>query len=147
MSMEIKGTSNVERASLRRTSAKKGSSGDTFSVSTSGDSPAQMVAGPGPLTALDSLLALQEVEDSTQGRSKGLKRGEKLLDMLDQVRDGLLAGGIPRETLVRLSQAVAQRNDEFSDPHLQSILDEIDLRAQVELAKLEMSDAAQPANS
>lgn len=140
MSMEIKGTSNVDRAALRRTSAKKGGSGESFSVPSQSDAPAQMVAGPGPLTALNSLLSLQEV-DSTQGRSRGLKRGEQLLDMLDQVRDGILAGGIPRETLQRLSQAVAKRQDDFADPRLQNILDEIDLRAQVELAKLEQAEA------
>ena len=142
MSMEIKGTSNVERAALRRTSSKKGGSGDTFSVSSQSDTPAQMVAGPSSLTALDSLLSLQEVEDSTQGRSKGLKRGKQLLDMLDQIRDGLLSGGIPRDTLQKLSQAVSERQDEFSDPKLQGVLDEIALRAKVELAKLEMSDQA-----
>jgi hypothetical protein len=142
MSMEIKGTSNVDRAQLRRTSSKKGGTGEAFSVSSQSDTPAQMVAGPGPLTALDSLLALQEVEDSTQGRSKGLKRGEKLLDMLDQIRDGLLAGGIPRETLQRLSQTVSQRQEDFTDPKLQEVLDEIDLRAKVELAKLEMNEKA-----
>lgn len=146
MSMEIKGTSNVERAALRRTSSKKGDSG-AFSVSSQSDAPAQSVSGPGPLTALDSLLSLQEVEDSTQGRSKGLKRGEQLLDMLDQIRDGILAGGIPRETLQRLSQAVSNRQDEFSDPRLQEVLDEIDLRAKVELTKLEMSDLAKAAGA
>jgi len=63
-----------------------------------------------------------------------------LLDMLDQVRDGLLAGGIPRATLNRLANAVSKRQDGFADPKLQTVLDEIDLRARVELAKLEQSD-------
>lgn len=139
MSMEIKGTSNVDRAAMRRTSSKKGGGGSSFSVSAQSDQPAQTVAGPGPLASLDSLLALQEVEDSTQGRSRGLKHGEQLLDMLDQIRDGLLSGGIPKETLQRLSHAVSKREDDFTDPRLQSVLDEIDLRAQVELAKLEQA--------
>jgi hypothetical protein len=99
-----------------------------------------MVAGPGPIAALDSILALQGLEDSTDSRSKGLKHGEQLLDMLDQVRDGLLAGGIPRATLNRLANAVSRRHEQFADPRLQSVLDEIELRAHVELAKLEMLD-------
>ena len=53
---------------------------------------------------------------------------------------GLLAGGIPRLTLNRLASAVSARRDGFSDPKLQSVLDEIELRARVELAKLEQSE-------
>ena len=60
--------------------------------------------------------------------------------MLDEVRDGLLAGGIPRATLNRLATAVSKRQEGFSDPKLQGVLDEIELRARVELAKLEQSD-------
>lgn len=140
MAMEIKGTSNVDRAVMRRAAAKSGSSGSTFSLSEASEPQAQPMSGSSPLTALDSILALQEMEDATQGRSRGLKRGQDLLDMLDQIRDGLLSGGIPRETLSKLAQAVSQRQDGFADPQLQGVLDEIELRAQVELAKLEMSE-------
>jgi hypothetical protein len=83
---------------------------------------------------------LQGLDDSTDGRSKGMAHGEQLLDMLDQVRDGLLAGGVPRTTLNRLANAVSRRHDAFNDPKLQTVLDEIELRAHVELAKLEMMD-------
>ena len=64
--------------------------------------------------------------------------------MLDQVRDGLLAGGIPRATLNRLAVAVGRRHEGFADPKLQDVLDEIELRAHVELAKLEMMDRGSP---
>ena len=62
--------------------------------------------------------------------------------MLDEVRDGLLGGGVPRATLNRLAKAVSQRHDHFCDPKLQGVLDEIELRAHVELAKLEQADRA-----
>ena len=120
-------------------SATQGAS--SFSVSSPPEEPvASMVSGPGPIAALDSILALQGMDDTTDGRSRGMKHGEHLLDMLDQVRDGLLAGGIPRATLNRLANAVTRRQEQFADPHLQSVLDEIELRAHVELAKLEMLD-------
>ncbi|MDE3116300.1 MAG: flagellar assembly protein FliX [Pseudomonadota bacterium] len=141
--MDINGTRRVDSANVRRGGkiATPGS-GSTFTVAT-GDAPrAQSVTGPGPIAALDSILALQEVNDSTSGRSKGLTRGNQLLDMLDELRDGLLGGGVHRATLNRLANAVGQRQDHFSDPRLQSILDEIELRAHVELAKLEQADLA-----
>ena len=139
--MEINGTGKVDRTTIRRVSKGAQQTGGAFSLSAPSEEPhAAMVAGPGPIAALDSILALQGMEDSTEGRSRGLKHGEQLLDMLDQVQQGLLAGGISRATLNRLATAVTRRQDHFADPHLQSVLDEIELRAHVELAKLEMLD-------
>ena len=141
--MEVNGTGKVDRTSSLRRAGKTAStqSASSFSVASPPDEPiASMVSGPGPIAALDSILALQGMDDTTDGRSRGLKHGEHLLDMLDQVRDGLLAGGIPRATLNRLANAVTRRKEQFADPHLQEVLDEIELRAHVELAKLEMMD-------
>jgi hypothetical protein len=137
--MEIKSTSRVESGVVRRKPASAGASA-SFTVSEPAESHAQIVAGPGPIAALDSILALQDMGDATDGRSKGLAHGEQLLDILDSVRDGLLAGGIPRATLNRLAVAVTRRHDVFADPKLQDVLDQIELRAHVELAKLEQLD-------
>lgn len=137
--MEIKGTGRVETSAIKRKAAA-GSAAASFSISDAADSHAQFVAGPGPIAALDSILMLQGMEDSTQGRSRGLQHGEQLLDLLDAVRDGLLTGSIPRATLNKLAHTVTRRQDGFADPKLQAVLDEIELRAHVELAKLEQLD-------
>src|ERR1700759_3004366 len=92
--MEIKGPSRVESGAIRRKSASA-STGGSFAVSDAPESHAQIVAGPGPIAALDSILALQDMGDASDGRSKGLAHGEQLLDILDAVRDGMLAGGRP----------------------------------------------------
>ena len=137
--MKIEGSGRVESSGVRRVS--KSSTSSSFSVSeTSEQERAVTVAGPGPIASVESILTLQGLDDSTSGRSKSVSHGEQLLEMLDQVRDGLLAGGIPRSTLNRLANAVSRRQDGFADPKLQTVLDEIDLRARVELAKLEASD-------
>jgi hypothetical protein len=136
--MEIKGPSRIETSAVKRKAPASASGG--FSVSTSADTHGAVVSGPGPIAALDSILMLQGMDDSTDGRSKGLAHGEQLLDLLDSVRDGLLAGGIPRATLNKLAAAVTRRHDGFADPKLQDVLDQIELRAHVELAKLEQLD-------
>jgi len=138
--VEIKGPGRIETSAVKRkTSANAAASG--FSVSdTPPDSHAQIVAGPGPIAALDSILMLQGLDDSTQGKSKGVAHAEQLLDLLDSVRDGLLAGEIPRTTLNKLAAAVTRRHEAFADPKLQDVLDQIELRAHVELAKLEVLD-------
>lgn len=138
--MEIKGPGRIESSSVRRVGKSPSQAGSSFSVQDSEQPHAQIVAGPGTIAAVNSILMLQSIDNSTSGRSKGLSQGEQLLDMLDQVRDGLLAGGIPRATLTRLATVLGRRQDNFVDPKLQSVLDEIDLRARVELAKLEQAD-------
>jgi hypothetical protein len=136
--MEIKGPGRIETAAIRRKTTA--STGGGFTVSDAAETHGGIVAGPGPIAALDSILMLQGMDDSTEGRSKGQAHGEQLLNLLDKVRDGLLAGGIPRSTLNKLAAAVTRRHDAFSDPKLQDVLDQIELRAHVELAKLEQLD-------
>lgn len=138
--MEIKGPQRVEPGVVRRVAKSAAGTSSPFQVSDPADARASVVSGPGPISALDSILMLQGLDDSADGRSKSLAHGEQLLDMLDQIRDGLLAGGVPRTTLNRLANAVSRRHDAFNDPKLQTILDEIELRAHVELAKLEVMD-------
>jgi hypothetical protein len=137
--MEIKGPSRIETSAVKR-KASAGAASGGFSLSAPAESHGAVVSGPGPIAALDSILMLQGMDDSTEGRSKGLAHGEQLLDLLDSVRDGLLAGGIPRATLNKLAAAVTRRHDGFADPKLQDVLDQIELRAHVELAKLEQLD-------
>jgi len=136
--MEIKGPNRIETSAVKR-KASAGAASSGFTVS-GAESHGQIVSGPGPIAALDSILMLQGMEDATDGRSRGLAHGENLLDLLDSVRDGLLAGGIPRATLNKLAAAVTRRHDGFADPKLQDVLDQIELRAHVELAKLEQLD-------
>ncbi|GER03003.1 hypothetical protein JCM17846_06850 [Iodidimonas nitroreducens] len=86
---------------------------------------------------MDALLALQEMPDATAGRSKGLARAHDMLDMLEDVRKGLLMGAIPQSKLSQLSRLARDQRDGTLDPALSAILDDIEVRAEVELAKLE----------
>ena len=87
---------------------------------------------------IDALLAVQAADDSLEReqRRKLIQRGEDILDKLEEVRHGLLMGSIPKEKLITLAQLVRSRRDNVVDPRLAAILDEIELRAEVELAKL-----------
>ena len=64
-----------------------------------------------------------------------------MLDVLDDVRDGLLSGSISRATLQRLLTLVNVQREDFIDPDLSAVIDEIELRARVELAKLNFAGA------
>ena len=137
--MKIEGPGPVRTGTVRRTgkAAKKGD--EVFMPESHGEETAAApVAGAGPLAAVEALLPLQEVPDATSAPSRGLAHGNDMLDRLEDIRLGLLAGSIPRHQLDQLVRMVEQRRKEFIEPHLAMILDEIELRARVELAKLKV---------
>ena len=139
--MEINGPRRVETAPIRKTRQTSKSDGPQYVSEESAEAQRPTaLTGTSPIAALDTILALQGIDEWGDPKSRGIGRGELLLNLLDEVRDGLLAGGIPRLTLNRLALAIAKRREGFSDPKLQTVLDEIDLRARVELAKLEMAE-------
>ena len=138
--MKIYPTSPYGPGVVRRKNRSSGDGRGDFVVDeTSEDAPPQLapaVTAPG---LLRSLLAVQEVDHRDAGRHQGFSRGHNLLDFLSEIRLGLLAGGIPRETLRRLSRELDKQRTATDDPRLTGLIDEIDLRARVELAKYEGS--------
>ena len=93
-------------------------------------------AGVRTLGGIDALLALQGVESVDERRRRALKRGLTALDVLDEMKLGLLSGQLDHGTLVKLKGAAAGLKDLSGDPHLDRVLAEIDLRVEVELAKM-----------
>ncbi|HRJ61426.1 MAG TPA: flagellar assembly protein FliX, partial [Azospirillaceae bacterium] len=59
------------------------------------------------------------------------------VNFLRDIRHGLLSGDLSADKLVDLSRLVQSRKVAVDDPGLAQLLDEIDLRAQVELAKFQ----------
>ena len=127
---------------LRTTRVRAGAAQGGFAVET-GSAPktASPTSGAAALASVDALIALQEVPDATTGRAKAARRGRDMLDVLDDLRDGLLTGAVSRATLQRLLTLVNVEREDFVDPQLGAVLDEIDLRARVELAKLNFAGA------
>lgn len=85
-------------------------------------------------TAFDAILALQQVEDPLARKRKAVKRGLSLLDVLDGIKTDVLAGQVSEARLDQLMGLIAMAREE-STPGLDAVLDDIELRARVELAK------------
>lgn len=96
------------------------------------------VGAPAGVTSLDALLALQELDGPLERRRRSVRRAGRILDELDGVKLALL-GDDERapEALARLTRAVADQRSETDDAGLEQVLNEIELRAAVELAKRE----------
>ncbi len=101
--------------------------------------PAGGIAPAAPLAVVESVLAVQEVglADREGERRRALDRGHGLLDELHALRLGLIEGRISASGLHRLGRLLESARPAVDDPRLAAVLDEIELRAAVELAKLE----------
>lgn len=99
---------------------------------------AATVDAPAAVASVDALLAAQAVAGDLEQevRRRLIRRGDEILDRLDELRHALLMGSVPKERLIQLAQMVRSRRDAVADPRLATLLDEIELRAEVELAKL-----------
>lgn len=138
--MEIKGPGRITPAGVSRKGKKRGAGKAGFgsALSTGGAAQAAPASGTSPLTSVSSLLSLQEMPTSTEGRSKGLIRVQDMLEHLEIIRHGLLAGQIPRSKLKDVVTVISNQRTLSNDSALNEILDDVELRVKVELAKLEM---------
>jgi len=91
-------------------------------------------ANVAPTAGIDALLALQAAEDPALKRKKQVRRATALLDTLDEIKADLLVGRVSEGRLNQLMALIGQAR-ERGEPHLDALLDDIELRARVELAK------------
>ena len=103
------------------------------------DAAAHATASPSGLRTvggIDALIALQGIDDPTERRRHGVKRGRLALDALDELKIGLLGGDLTPGTLQRLKAVAAHLKDGSGDTGLDGVLAEIELRVEVEIAKM-----------
>jgi hypothetical protein len=103
---------------------------------------AARASGMTGVASLDALLALQEADGPLQRRRKAVGRAGRILDVLDDLRIAVIDGEVSPANLDRLMRAVRDQRDATDDPGLEGLLNEIETRAAVELAKLERANLA-----
>ena len=116
-----------------------GSGGASQATSTAAASATSAATNVADVSAL---MALQGVETITERRRRAIRRGGGLLDRLDELKLALLSGDGGEATLERLARGLREDRPEEREAGLSELLDQIDLRASVELAKAEMRRAA-----
>ena len=139
--MRIDTTNRTSGVGRGNGAGRSGSGADFMPVG--GNAPAR-VASNVPMQAaagIDALLALQAVDGPLTGRRKAMRRGSSLLDMLDEIKTDLLIGRVSADRLDRLTATLSEMREQ-SLPGLDSLLDDIELRVRVELAKFGRYPAA-----
>jgi hypothetical protein len=132
--LRIENTARTSSVSGRSGVSRSGGGGFFFDEG----APTAQSAAAAPIaqtTGIDALLALQSVEDPVVGRRKrAIKRGTAVLDTLDTIKADLLLGQVSEGRLGQLMALITQAR-ERNLPELDGVLDDIELRARVELAK------------
>lgn len=119
---------------------KKNSSHADFAsfLKTADTTPNASVSGLTNVSSLDAIFATQMVDgvEERERRKKMLNRGKTLLEKLEEIRSALLLGYISKDKLIEISRLVKEQKNVCEDERLLEIVAEIELRVEVELAKL-----------
>jgi hypothetical protein len=135
--MRIQGA-NAAALTTASPSARRSASG-TFSLNAESTTrPTAAMGGMRNVGGIDALLTLQGVDEPGERRRKAVKRGRNALDALDALKLGLLSGTLDTAALARLKSVAAGLAESTGDPGLDTVLAEIELRVEVELAKIGM---------
>lgn len=138
--MKVTGTGGLSQASGAKPAARAaGGAGFQLSGPSAPAAAAQVsgASGVSSVMGVEALLALQDVESPTERKRRSVRRASRLLDQLDGIKVALLGGELSQSQLDSLARAVREQRSATEDPQLEAVLDEIETRAAVELAKLE----------
>jgi hypothetical protein len=135
--MKVDGPGSVRSPSAKRAVRGGASDSGSFAKELARAGETTGATGAVALSGVQGLVAPASVEDATQRARRSRARADALLERLDEIRAALLSGILPRDTIAHLGDLVRSTRDEVDDPGLRALLDEIDLRAQVELAKID----------
>ena len=144
--MKVTGPSGPTASSSARPARATGG----FSLSQSGGagsaSATTAASATGGVANVSALMALQGVESATERRRRSIRRGRGLLDRLDELKLAMLGGEDDEGVLDRLTRSLREDRPEDApedEVHgLKGLLDQIDLRAAVELAKADVRRSA-----
>lgn len=137
--MRISGTGPTTPSSKVKKTDKKsdgGSFGSQVSSASEGTAPPTGATDVNMVAPVNNLFMIQEMNDEQPSNSKAYSSGITTLDYLEDIRLGLLTGKMPEDAIRKLETKIKSWRESTNDPKLNEILDEIELRAAVEIAKL-----------
>lgn len=134
LSVRIDATNRSTGIAGRGTAGKAGSGPAFVPAWMDGPARANAATPVAPATELNAILALQAVGDFRESRRRTRERGATLLDLLEAMKADLLVGRVSPDRLSAMAGQLAQLRERV-DPDLDAVVDEIELRVLVELAK------------
>lgn len=138
-SVSTYGPKGTERSRKKDKGTFSATSGLGSSSSPSG--PSAMGDGfvPSGVISVSQLMQLQEVADKFEGYRDSIQYGDAILKTLETLQMEMLSGQISEKSLKYIVDTLEQKPAQPDDPQLREVLDMVEQRARIELAKIEMS--------
>ena len=136
--MKVDQTRRNSLAGVKRSRGNRGVASSDFDSLLISEQKIDSVAATNRISSVDSVVALQEITGDNPDERGAKSRANLILDKLEDIRMGLLMGQIPKSNLEELSKILILARENSIDSNLSEIIEDIELRAKIELAKLEI---------
>ena len=136
--MKVDQTRRNSLAGVKRSSGSRGVASSDFDSLLISEQKIDDVAITNRISSVDAVVALQEITGDNTDERGAKNRANLILDKLEDIRMGLLMGQISKSNLEELSKILIVARENSIDANLLEIIEDIELRAKIELAKLEI---------
>ena len=136
--MKVDQTRRNSLPGVKPSSGSRGVKSSNFDSLLISEQKIDPVASTNRISSVDAVVAVQEITGDNKDERGAKNRANLILDQLEDIRMGLLLGEIPKSNLEELSNILKVARDNTVDSKLLEIIDDIELRAKIELAKLEI---------
>jgi hypothetical protein len=140
--MRVYGPGTVQLSSVRRSERRASAGAFAGLVSTDDVSSVHGAAPSQSIASVGAIVALQQTDDALHARKRGEQRATDLLSELEEIRRAMILGALPPQRLQAIAARLAAKDSSQLDPVLQQILQDIELRVAVELAKFGLRQVA-----
>ena len=136
--MKVDQTRRNSLPGVKPSSGSRGVKSSNFDSLLISEQKIDPVASTNRISSVDAVIGMQEITDDNKDERGAKNRANQILDKLEDIRMGLLLGEIPKSNLEELSKVLKVARENSVDSKLLEIIDDIELRAKIELAKLEI---------
>ena len=136
--MKVDQTRRNSLPGVKPSSGSRGVKSSNFDSLLISEQKIDPVASTNRISSVDAVVGMQEITDDNKDGRGAKNRANQILDKLEDIRMGLLLGEIPKSNLEELSKVLQVARENSVDSKLLEIIDDIELRAKIELAKLEI---------
>lgn len=117
--------------------SKKNSSPAKFQTVDSNDYDSEIASASA--SAINPFLFLQEIDEYKEDQKKLRDSGNQILGSLNDLRLGLVSGELSEQHIINLKNTLENNRNKFKFVELQQVIDDIILRAEVELMKIKIA--------
>lgn len=132
--MKVEPHSPIYSHGLRGKKRKSAAAGG-FSDMLDGVEETGAPTGISPPPMVGGILSVQEIAGDETRRGRTVKRGHRMLDALEALKLSILLGDVPVDQLDAIRLRMREQKERVNDPELREVMNQIEIRAAVELAK------------